>query len=57
MRCPSIQYMPNKPDNFGIKFLLLANAISKYICNGKSYLGKDPMRNKENDLPQMSAYG
>ena len=50
-RCPFIQYMPNKPDKFGIKFWLLVDVRSKYLCNGKPYLGKDPTRNRENDLP------
>ena len=50
-RCPFTQYMPNKPDKFGMKFWLLADSKSKYLCNGKPYLGKDPLRKKENDLP------
>ena len=29
-RCPFTQYMANKPDKFGIKFWLLADAQSKY---------------------------
>ena len=45
-RCPFLQYMVNKPDKFGIKFWLLTDAQSKYLCNGKPYLGKDP-----SDLP------
>ena len=43
--------MPNKPDKFGIKFELLLDVCSKYLCNDKPYLGKDPTRNGENDLP------
>ena len=43
--------MPNKPDKFGMKFWLLADSKSKYFYNGKPYLGKDPSRKKENDLP------
>ena len=50
-RCPFIQYMPNKPDKFGMKFRLLADSKSKYLCNGKPYIGKHPSRKKENDLP------
>ena len=50
-RCPFIQYMPNKPDKFGIKFWLLVKVSSKYFCNGKPYLGKDPTRNVKNYLP------
>ena len=50
-RCPLIQYMPNKRDKFDIKFWLLTDAKSKYLCNGKPYLGKDPARKKGTDLP------
>ena len=50
MRCPFIQYMSNKLNKFGMKFWLLVDASSKYLCNGKPYLGKDLTRNKENDL-------
>ena len=48
---PFIQYMANKPDKFGIKFWLLADAQTKYLCNGKPYLGKDPTRSRCTDLP------
>ena len=41
-RCSFIQYMANNPDKFGIKFWLLTDAQSKYLCNGKPYLGRDP---------------
>ena len=47
---PFIQYMPNKPDKAGIKFRLLVDICSKHLCNGKPYLGKDPTRNRENNL-------
>ena len=49
-RCPFIQYMANKPDKFGIKFWLLADAQTKYLCNRKPYLGKDPARSRCTDL-------
>ena len=48
--CSFIQYMPNKPDKVGIKFRLLIDVCSKHLCNSKPYLGKDPTRNRENDL-------
>jgi hypothetical protein len=38
-----------KPDKFGIKFWLLCDVKSKYICNGYPYLGADSNRNL-NDL-------
>ena len=50
-RCPFIQYMANKPEKFGIKFWLLTDAQSKYLCNGKPYLGRDPSRSRCSDLP------
>ena len=38
-RCPFIVYMPNKPDEFGMKFWVLAEVSSKYACNILPYLG------------------
>jgi len=40
-RCPFIQFMPNKPDKFGIKFWNLVDLKSKYLLNSYPYLGKD----------------
>jgi len=40
-RCKFTQYMPQKPDKFGIKFWLLAEVKNKYICNGFPYLGAE----------------
>ena len=40
-RCRFTQYMPNKPDKFGIKFWLAVDVESKYILNAIPYLGKD----------------
>ena len=45
-----IQYKPNKPDKVGIKFRLLVDVSSKRLCNAEPYLGKDPTRNRENNL-------
>jgi len=43
-RCRFTQFMPNKPDKFGIKFWILAELNSKYCLNLKPYLGKDEER-------------
>ncbi|KAM3603127.1 uncharacterized protein V6R79_016937 [Siganus canaliculatus] len=43
-RCPFTQYMPSKPDKFGIKFWLAVDVESKYMLNGFPYLGKDESR-------------
>ena len=40
-RCPFTQYIPSKPDKFGIKFWLLVDVSSKYLCNGFPYLGRE----------------
>ncbi len=43
-RCPFTQFMPQKPDKYGIKFFLMIEVLSKYVCNGFPYLGKDECR-------------
>ena len=48
-RCGFIQYMPNKPDKFGIKFWVLVDLVSKFVCNIIPYLGKGESKNA-NDL-------
>ena len=42
--CRFTQYMPNKPDKFGIKFWLAVDVESKYILNFIPYLGKNESR-------------
>ena len=48
-RCPFTQFMPNKLDKFGIKFWLLCEVKSKYICNCFPYVEADVDR-PSNDL-------
>lgn len=48
-RCRFTQYIPNKPDKFGIKFWLASDVGSKYVVNGFPYLGKDEGR--ESSVP------
>lgn len=38
-RCKLISFMPNKPDKYGIKFWLLVEVDTKYVCNIIPYLG------------------
>lgn len=49
-RCRFLQYMPNKPDKFGIKFWLAVDVKTKYLLNGFPYLGKDEMRPSDQSL-------
>ena len=41
VRCRFIQFIPQKPDKYGIKFWLAVDCKSKYFLNGFPYLGKD----------------
>ena len=43
-RCKYTQYMPNKPDKYGIKFWLLAELQSKYCLAITPYCGADGSR-------------
>ena len=65
-RCPFYTVYAKKKDKFGIKFRLLVDAKSKYLCNGKPYLGKDLInlfleKTQQEPgkmiYPPMSAYG
>lgn len=40
-RCYFLQYMPKKPDKFGIKFWNLVCVNSNYLVNSFPYLGKN----------------
>ncbi|GFV89777.1 piggyBac transposable element-derived protein 4 [Trichonephila clavipes] len=40
-RCCFTQYMPSKPDKFGIKLWLASDVESKFMLNGFPYLGKE----------------
>ena len=43
-RCRFTQYMPNKPDKFGIKFWMAADVQIKYMLHSFTYLKKDDSR-------------
>jgi hypothetical protein len=38
--CPLCQYMPNKPEKWGIKVWCLADSITKFMSNFQIYVGK-----------------
>ena len=40
-RCTFTQYMPNKPDQIGIKFWMTVDVETKYMLHSFPYLGKD----------------
>ena len=39
-RCSYKQYMPSKPDKYGMKLFLLCDCLTGYTFNGKPYLGR-----------------
>ena len=45
-RCPFIQYMPQKPAKFGIKFWLMCDAENFYILNASPYIGREEGRER-----------
>ena len=49
-RCPFQQYMPQKPDKFGIKFWVLCECDTKYMLNIIPYLGKNELRPQNTSL-------
>jgi hypothetical protein len=40
--CPARQYMPNKPEKWGVKVWCLADSTTKFVYNFEIYCGKDP---------------
>ena len=44
--------MANKTDKFGIKFWMIADVESKYMCNAFPYLGKDDLRPQSEPLSE-----
>ena len=46
-RCIFTQYMPYKPDKFGIKFWVAADVQTKYMLHSFPYFGKDNSRPTE----------
>ena len=50
-RCKFIQYMANKPDNFGIKFWMAVNVEIKYLFNGFPYVATGESRSGNVSVP------
>ncbi|KAF7403274.1 hypothetical protein HZH68_006068 [Vespula germanica] len=43
-KCRFMQYVPNKPDKYGIKAWLVSVITTKYLINGFPYLRNDENR-------------
>ena len=46
--------MAKKLDKFGIKFWILVDNDTKYLCNAFPYLGKDELRSANESLPESA---
>ncbi|KFM74882.1 hypothetical protein X975_01344, partial [Stegodyphus mimosarum] len=54
--CRFFQYVPNKPDKFGIKFWLAIDVNSKYIIKTFPYLGKDHSKSNVLSVGENAAF-
>jgi len=50
--CPARQYMPQKPQKWGLKVWCLADAQSKFVSNFEIYCGKNPIVEEEMQRPR-----
>jgi hypothetical protein len=58
--CPIRQYMPKKPEKWGIKFWVLADSVSKFIYCFEVYYGKNLETKVRVEIPRSeigAAYG
>ncbi|CAK1602300.1 unnamed protein product [Parnassius mnemosyne] len=46
-RCPFLMYIPNKPNKYGLKLVMMADSSTKYMCNAMPYMGKNMNRGNE----------
>ena len=49
-KCPFRQYIPSKPDRYGIKLFVLADAKTFYPINFEVYLGKSKLNNSPEEI-------
>lgn len=52
-RCPFRMYIPNKPNKYGIKIVMVCDVATKYVLNASPYLGKST---KTNGAPLANYY-
>jgi hypothetical protein len=50
--CPIWQYLPMKPEKWGIKIWCLADSITKYVYNFDVYMGKSNVATEGPTLPR-----
>jgi hypothetical protein len=50
--CPIRQYLPMKPEKWGIKIWCLADSINKYVYDFDVYMGKSNVATEDPSLPR-----
>jgi len=41
------QYIPSKPEKYGIKFWMISDSTTSYVCRFQAYTGKEPDEARE----------
>ncbi|CAF1514241.1 unnamed protein product [Rotaria sordida] len=49
-KCPFRQFMPKKPDKYGLKFWLCVDAGSRYVFNAFPYIGRQPTEQRQTQI-------
>ena len=49
-KCSFRQYMPKKPDKYGLKFWLCVDVDSHYVFNAFPYTGRQPMEKRQSHI-------
>ena len=49
-KCPFRQYMPKKPDKYGLKIWLCVDVDSHYVFNAFPYLGRQPTEKRQTQI-------
>ncbi|CAF1527960.1 unnamed protein product [Adineta ricciae] len=49
-RCPFRQFIPKKPDKYGLKFWLCVDVESYYVFNAFPYIGRQPDQDRQKNI-------
>ena len=49
-KCPFRQFMPKKPDKYGLKFWLCVDVDSYYVLNAFPYIGRQPHQERQTQI-------
>lgn len=55
-RCPFKMYLPNKPDKYGLKIVMMCDAKTFYMCSAIPYVGKEQHANDDKNVSIPTKY-